>query len=546
LTQRSASTYIDDVKEHTAGVVIVGGGPTGLLLAIELRLAGLAPVVLERLPEISPIPKGNGLFGLIVPALDFRGLLEPLRAGATFAGPAPGFQFGALQLNFGLLDHSPLDILAIPQRTLELRLAERLAELGGTVTRGHEVTGLVQDAGGVTLGVTGPDGRDQVRARYVVGCDGAHSGVRKQSGIGFPGVTSTEISRIGRVRLPPELINPVTRAVELPGFGTMPPMQHVRTAAGSYTIGPLASLDASAPADAYIVSTREEDPEAGPAGADGAGPAGGMAEPGPMTLDELKASMRRVLGTGLPMSDPLWLSRIAGNSRQADRYQEGRVLLAGDAAHVFGLGGSLNCGLMDAMNLGWKLAAELSGQAPAGLLGSYHAERHAAGRRMLVQGRAQRALLASGEAAEALREIAGGLLAYPDVVRHLGQLIQGSDLRYDRPDGADHPLAGRLAPDLPLIAGENRTRVAELLRTARPVLLDLTPDGRVAAAAAGRAGHVPELVAQPAAGSPPADALLIRPDGYVAWASGPGAADPAAGLGAAISTWFGLSGGRPA
>jgi hypothetical protein len=360
-------------------------------------------------------------------------------------------------------------------------------------------------------------------------------------------VTSTEISRIGRVLLPPELINPVTRAVELPGFGTLPPMQHVRTATGSCTVGPLASLDTSAPPGAYIVSTREEDPQpastATPARAEDAGDADGAAGAAPMTLGELRASVRRVLGTDLPMSDPLWLSRVVGNSRQADRYQQGRVLLAGDAAHIFGLGGSLNAGLMDAMNLGWKLAAELSGRAPASLLGTYHAERHAAGRRLLMHSRTQRALLAGGEAGEALRELAGELVAYPDVVRHLGELIEGSDLRYDLPGGPAHPLAGRFAPDLPLITGGTSTSVAQLLRTARPVLLDFTPDGQVAAAAADR---VPALTARPAGGTAPADALLIRPDGYVAWASGPAAADPAAGLDTAISTWFGLSRGGPA
>jgi FAD binding domain len=160
-------------------VVIAGGGPTALMLACELRLAGVEPVVLERLPEISQVPKGNGLIGQIVPMLDFRGLLGRLSAGSTAAGPVPRFAFGPLMLDFSKLGVSPLHILAIPQRRLEERLGERLAELGGTVRRGHELTALTQDEDAVTLDVQGPDGGYRLRARYLVGCDGAHSLVRK-------------------------------------------------------------------------------------------------------------------------------------------------------------------------------------------------------------------------------------------------------------------------------------------------------------------------------------------------------------------------------
>jgi hypothetical protein len=197
---------------------------------------------------------------------------------------------------------------------------------------------------------------------------------------------------------------------------------------------------------------------------------------------------------------------------------------------------------MDAVNLGWKLAAEISGLAPPALLGSYHEERHAAGRRALLQSRAQRALSTRGEISEALREVVGELLRYPDVVRHLGELIQGSDVTYGAPGSSQpgaHPLAGRLAPDLQLTTDSGNCRVAELMRAARPALLDFTPDGRVVAAAGGWAGHVPGLKVKPLAGPAPADGLLIRPDGYVAWASGPAAGDPAGGLEAALGTWFG-------
>lgn len=516
---------------EVADVVIVGAGPTGLMLAIELCLGGATPVVLERLREISEIPKGNGLFGLIVPLLDYRGLLEALRAEATYAGPVPSFFFGPLTLDFSRVA-SPLHVLAAPQRTIEHRLAERLTQLGGTVRRGHELTRLTQQDDAVTVEVSGPAGDYQLRARYLVGCDGAHSPVRKLAGIGFPGVTSDTISRIGRVRVPAELIVAGTRELDVPGAGRLRIMQPVRTPRGSYSIGPQASVDKAAPRDVYIVSTQEEQPKADLTA--------------PMTLDELRSSVHRVLGADLPMSDPIWLTRLVGNSRQAERYQDGRILLAGDAAHVFGLGGSLNTGLLDALNLGWKLAAAVRRGAPEGLLDSYHTERHVAGRRALLQTRAQRVLSGDDVYGDAARELFGELLQFPDAAGHVGQLIAGSDVRYDMaapgqaaPPGGLHALVGRLAPDLRLVTADGHTRVAELMRAARPVLLDFTEDGRVAAAAAGWDDHVTLVIVRPLTGAGPADALLIRPDGYVAWASGPEATEPSVGLAEALRTWCG-------
>jgi len=519
---------------ETTRVVIAGAGPTGLMLAIELCLGGVTPVVLDRLPQVSEIPKGNGMIGHIVRVLDYRGLLEPLRAGATYTGPVPSFFFGPLGLDFAPLGTSPLDVLALPQREIERKLGERLAELGGSVARGHELTGLARQDDGVVLTVTGPAGEHRLTTSYLVGCDGAHSLVRKLAGIGFPGVTSDNVARIGRVRVPANLIVDDTRELDVPGAGRLPIMRPVRTERGMFTLGPQASLDKTAPPDAYIVSTQEE--------------ASAADLTAPMTLDELRASVRRVLGADLPMTDAAWLTRVIGNSRQAERYRDGRILLAGDAAHVFGLGGSLNGGLLDAVNLGWKLAAELRGGAPAGLLDSYHAERHPAGQRTLMQTRAQRALSGADEYAVAARELVGELLRFREPLRHLGELIAGSDVRYDmtggQPAGAvpNHPLTGALAPDLRLDTGRGTARVAELVRAARPLLLDFTPAGRVAAAAAKWDGRVTILITNLLAGTPPADGLLIRPDGYVAWAAGPGAADPAAGVTDALRTWFGAPG----
>jgi 2-polyprenyl-6-methoxyphenol hydroxylase-like FAD-dependent oxidoreductase len=522
-----------------ADIVIAGGGPTGLMLAAELRLAGADPVVLEPLPEISQIPKGNGLVGQIVPMLDYRGQLERFSAGATFAGPVPRYTFGPLPLDFSRLGDSPLHILAIPQRRLEERLGEWLAELGGTVKRGHQVIALHPGDDAVMLDVRGPDGDYQLQASYLVGCDGAHSLVRKQAGIGFPGITSTEISRLGRVILPTAKVVRRGREAKIPGIGRIKLMTQVRTPAGVYSLGLLAALDKDAPAGAFMVFTSEDDPSADLAA--------------PMTLDELSASVRRVLGRELPMTDPLLLSRLVGNSRLADRYRAGRILLAGDAAHVFGAGGNLNSGLADAINLGWKLAAAVQGRAPDGLLDSYHAERHLAGQHALMWTRAHKALTAKGpadmtpEGADAVRELFDGelelekireLLKQPERVRHLGELIEGSDVRYPMP-ASPHPLLGKLAPDLRLETADGGTRVAELVRAARPVLVDLTAGAVVAGTAADWAGQVSVVTARCLTRPAPAAALLIRPDGYVAWASAGDAADPAAGLDEALRTWIG-------
>ncbi len=538
------------METSAADVVIVGGGPTGLMLAAELRLGGADAVVLERLPEISQIPKGNGLVGQIVPTLDYRGLTDRFRAEATFTGPVPQFPFGSVPLDFSRLGTSPLHIMAIPQRRLEQVLDDWLRELGGSVRRSHEVLALSLPGDGspVTVDVRGPEGDYQLCTRHVVGCDGAHSLVRKQAGIGFPGVTSSETSRIGRVFLPTVEIMPGGDTAEVPGVGRVRLTLTTQTPRGGYSLAPLASQDKNARPGTFIVYTREDDSSAA------AGP------DAPMTLDELRESARRVLGADLPMSDPQSLTRIVGNSRQAERYRAGPVLLAGDAAHIFGAGGSLNAGLLDAINLGWKLAAQVGGWAPDGLLDSYHAERHPAGQRAVLQTRAQKALSAGGEFAEALRDLFGELMRLPNALRHVGSIMEGSDVRYKVPagPGRHHPLAGRFAPDLRLDGGA--TRVAELVRPARGVLLDLTGSGAVAdffvpgaggsisgaltphsalARAASPWRDRVNVVASSAVGQPPAAAMLIRPDGYVAWAVGPDADDLSAGLPEALGTWFG-------
>jgi 2-polyprenyl-6-methoxyphenol hydroxylase-like FAD-dependent oxidoreductase len=540
------------VRAGEADVVIAGGGPTGLMLAIELRLGGAEPVVLERLTGISEIPKGNGLVGQIVPVLDYRGLFERLRQEATWAGPIPRFSFGPLELDFSGLRASPLHILAVPQRQLEKVLEARFTDLGGTVRRGHELTAVSQDDDAVTLDARGPDGAYQLRARYLVGCDGARSLVRRQAGISFPGVTSQEVSRIGRVRLPGAKIARRGTEVKVPGIGRLKLTRQVRTPRGTYSLAPLAQLDKNAPPGVYIVYTSEDDPAADLSA--------------PMSLDELRASARRVLGGDLPMTDPQRLTRLVGNSRLADRYQAGRILIAGDAAHIVGVGGSLNAGMLDAVNLGWKLAAQVQDRAPTGLLDSYHAERHLAGQHAIRYTRAQKALTTisqggtgepgkvSPEGAEALRELFGDVLEHPEPLQHVrellrepaqlrrvGELIEGSDVRYPLPagDAQPHPLLGKLAPDLQLETRHGRTRVADLMRAAEGILLDLTADSAVAGAATpDQAGLVTVITARCLTKPAPVAAMLIRPDGRVAWAAAPGTPDPAAGMNTALRSWF--------
>jgi hypothetical protein len=260
----------------------------------------------------------------------------------------------------------------------------------------------------------------------------------------------------------------------------------------------------------------------------------------PMTLEELRASIRRVNGRDLPISGARWVSRFTDSSRQAARYRAGRVLVAGDAAHIHlpAGGPGLNTGLQDAVNLGWKLAAQVQGWAPPGLLDSYHRERHAEGERVLLHTRAQGALMgaaADGRTA-ALRELLAQLLQYQQPVRHLIGLMYGLDTRHDPCTASPHPLAGRWAPNLALTATAGATSVAELLHAGRGVLLDLTPDGVFARAGHGWRDRVDIRTAQ--CPGPPAPALLIRPDGYMAWAAttGPQQTGP---LRDALATWFG-------
>jgi 2-polyprenyl-6-methoxyphenol hydroxylase-like FAD-dependent oxidoreductase len=514
---------IDGTIDATVDVVIAGAGPNGLMLACELSLAGIRPVVLERLSGHTKEHRANGLVGQVVRLLDRRGLHERLSGNPEPPFAVPRFVFGALPLDLSVLDDNPMTILPVPQRRIEEVLAERALELGVEIRRGQELTGLTQDADGVTVEIAGGD---RLTARYLVGADGGRSTVRKLAGIGFPGVTrDNTISRQASATVPAELVDPATGGVHVPGYGLIPPLMHHRTERGLFVYAPL-------PAGTMVTTT-----EFG--GADVPEVPGG-----PLTLDELRASIRRVLGADLPIlppegDGPHLLRRLeGGNTRIADRFRDGRVLLVGDAAHVHSaIGGpGLNLGLQDAVNLGWKLAAELHGWAPAGLLDTYESERRPASERVVMHTQAQSALIAPGSDVTALRELFTELLRDKETVRHIADMMSGADIRYDT--GDTHPLAGRWAPDLVLHNGNRPVRLAELTRTARPLLLDLTEDGTLAKELSGTHDRVDAVTAR--AEDAPATALLLRPDGYVAWASSAPRPDRAA-LRAALARWFGAA-----
>jgi 2-polyprenyl-6-methoxyphenol hydroxylase-like FAD-dependent oxidoreductase len=389
----------------------------------------------------------------------------------------------------------------IQQAATEEILNSWAQDLGVQIHRDREVTKLAQDPDGVNIELTGPDVRGTLRARYLVGCDGGGSTIRREAGIGFPGLPPAFLLRLGDVTLEPG----VTPA-DLPDLRV-----------------PLIPLGGGF----YRVIVSEPYP------AD-------LNRDTPMTLEELRSAIRRVNGDDLPISGTRWVSRFTDASRQAARYREGRVLLAGDAAHIHlpAGGPGLNTGLQDALNLGWKLAAQVRGWAPPGLLDSYHRERHAEGERVLLHTRAQGALM--GTAADgriaALREIVAQLLQYPEPLRHLISLMYGLDTRYETGTASPHPLAGRWAPDVAVTTADGATRVAKLLRSGRGVLLDLSPGGVFAHAGHGWRDRIDIRTAEHP--SPPASALLIRPDGYVAWAAATDAEDIGS-LRDALTTWFG-------
>jgi len=481
-------------------VLVAGAGPVGLMLATELRLAGARVLVVERRTDLDTAIKAGAINTASAEALDRRGLLRRLFPEAPDAAESrrPPFvgHFAGIQVPADPLDEEDPGLrgrfFMVPQAEVERILGQRAAELGVEVWRGAEVGGFDADEAGVTVHLAG---RADVRVGWLVGCDGGRSLVRRLAGFEFPG-TDPEIT--GRQAV-------VTMAgAERLGRG----WQHTPT--GVYVHGPMPGR----------VRTVEFD---GP-------PADRQA---PVTAAEIEASLRRVSGIDVHVSEVISAARYTDNARQATDYRRGRVLLCGDAAHVHSpfSGQGLNLGLGDAVNLGWKLAATVQGWAPEGLLDTYTSERHPIGAWVLDWTRAQVALMRGDTGTRALRGVVGDFLGTRDGATYYVQRISGRWQRYDLGNG--HPLVGAAMPDLRLDDG---TRLADHTRAGRTLLVDLTGDDQVAARAKPYAGRL-DLVRASSDGAG-ASGLLVRPDGFVAWASAAGASDPT-GLEAALTRWLG-------
>jgi bifunctional hydroxylase/dehydrase len=468
-----------------ADVVIAGAGPTGLLLAAELAQAGVPVVVLERDHEPRLAAMGMAINAGVVELLAERGLMERVAADGL---PWPRAHFAQLWLDPTRLPGQQAHTYLLPQAKLEEHLLAHAEKLGADIRRGVTVRTVRQDAGGVTVDTSA----GAVSAAYVVGCDGADSVVRDAAGITFEGSGAAFDGIAGDVEVPQG--HPL----------------YQQLGANEFTSG----LFSVAPSGVGLL--RVATGEFGRRPADPAAP--------PSTA-ELRAAVRRLTGKDIDVGTPRWLARWDCQTRQADRYRAGRVFVAGEAAHVhFPLGGqALSTNLEDAVNLGWKLAAELAGWAPSGLLDSYHGERHPAGARTCLTTAAQLALLHPAEQVAPLRTVMTELIEFDAVNEYLVRTAGGLNVRH--PDsGCDHPLVGRRVPGLPLPAGRGLA-----LRFDPSVPLDVD----------GWADRIDLVTAEPSA-EVPAAALLARPDGRIAWATD--GTDPE-GLAAALSTWFGAPSG---
>ncbi|EFL21593.1 monooxygenase, FAD-binding [Streptomyces himastatinicus ATCC 53653] len=456
-------------------VIVVGGGPTGLMLATELRLHGVHVVVLERLTEPTRQSRGRGLHARSVELMDQRGLLdrflavsERFQAGGLFGGIAKPWP--------DRLDTAHPYGLAISQPLTERLLTERALEAGAEIRRGCEVVGLSQSADDDGVTVELADGT-RLRSRYLVGCDGGRSLVRKRLGVGFPGEPATVETLLGDMEATED---PATIAAVV---------EEVRTT--QLRFGVTADVDGNEGLYRIVV------------------PADGVSEDrtSEPTLEEFRQQLRATAGTDFGVHSPRWLSRFGDATRQAERYRVGRVLLAGDAAHIHPPTGGqgLNLGVQDAFNLGWKLAAAVNGWAPDGLLDTYHAERHPVGAAVLDNTRAQITLLGTDPGATALRELFSKLMDFEEVNRYVTGIITAVDVRYDLGEG--HELLGRRLRNVAL----KRGRLYELMHGGRGLLLDQT--GRLSVAGwADRIDHVVDVSEEL-----DAPAVLVRPDGHVAW-----------------------------
>ena len=473
-----------------------------------------------RSPET---PKAGGLSGQILELLRYRGLLERFEAASTGPRPAPRFPFGGMHVDFTQLADSPMQALPLPQPLLERLLDELARELGAEIRRGQEVVGLSQDDATVTADVRGPDGQHRVTARYLVGCDGARSRVRDMAGIPFPGTTYPEVQRLAQVTVPDSVTVLENGDLDVAGVGRIA-FGFTRTERGEFAVG---STD---PALLGLFTSEDESAD--------------YDDDEPMTLTELRDSIRRVLGVDLPLGEPTRLTRFTFHARQVERYRDGRILLAGDAAHLFPAPGvALNAGLLDSVNLAWKLAAAIHGWAPAGLLDTYHDERHLAGERTLLHTRAQVALRRGHDpAADALRELFQELLVDEQPVRRLGS----AHGRHRHPLPAARPRATPAwsAPSHPTSpCTPTRARPASRSScTPHGPSSSTSPTAQTCARSPADWRHRVDIHTAKT-DDRPADALLIRPDAHIAWAATVDEPTDTAALALreALSGWFGKS-----
>ncbi|MGH8946011.1 MAG: FAD-dependent monooxygenase [Acidimicrobiia bacterium] len=486
------------MTEHA--VVIAGGGPTGLMLAGELVLAGVEVVIVERrASQDLDGSRAGGLHSRTIEVLDQRGVAERFLSEGQ-QHPAVGYAYIPLDISDFPTRHNY--VLALWQSDFERILADLvIGELGVPIRRGREVVGFAQDDTGVDVALCDDT---SLRAEYLIGCDGGRSLVRKTAGIDFPGWDPSTSYMIAEVEMDQD-----------PEIG-------IRPEGGG--IGPVNREEGGNP---YGVVLKEQHTDH----AD---------EP---TLQDLREALVVAYGTDYGVHSPTWISRFTDMTRQAASYRHGRVLLAGDAAHVHGpMGGQgLNTGVQDAVNLGWKLAQVVNKTSPESLLDTYHAERHPVGARVLHNTMAQGALSNPDHRHQALRDTMAELLSMDEPRRRIAGMISGLDIHYDLGEG--HPLLGRRMPDLDLHTAGGPTRVFALLHDARPVLLNLgEPGGFDISPWANRVRWVDArhdgVWELPILGEvPAAPAVLIRPDGHVAWAGD--LTDPE--LPRALATWFGAA-----
>lgn len=461
-----------------------------MMLASELRLHDVDVVVLEKDAEPSRLVRSLGLHARSIEIMDQRGLLDRFLAqGQRY--PAGTRHFAGIEKPWPAeLDTAHRYVLGIPQPVSDRILAERAVELGAEVRRGQEVAGIEQDDDGVTVGLA--DG-SRLRSAWLVGCDGGRSLVRKQLGVGFPGEPAQTEWLLAELEVtaPPEEVAAVS--------------ERVRETHQGFGIGPAGNgLHRAVVPAATVAEDRTTPP----------------------TLEEFRTQLRAYAGTDFGVHSPRWLSRFTDATRLAERYRTGRVLLAGDAAHVHPpLGGQgLNLGVQDAFNLGWKLAAVVAGWAPEGLLDTYHAERHPVADDVLNTTRAQSQLISAEPGPRAVRRLLAELLDLEDVSRLLVEKTTGIGIRYEVGDG--HPLLGRRLRDIRL----SRGRLYELTHRGRGLLLDQTGELSVLGWA-DRVDHVVDV-------SDELDlpAVLLRPDGHVVWTG-----EDQQDLLAHLLAWFGAA-----